>query len=77
MMIIIKIMLFTFQGLVAAEWAPVAPSTYKYSPKSGFTFVGSSNVLGTYECSVPAVGTKAEISLVVKGSSGRHVKTNF
>lgn len=60
-----------FQGLVAAEWAPVSPSTYKYHPKYGFTFLGSSNILGTYECSVHAVGSKVEVSLVVKGSSGK------
>ncbi|ODN02064.1 hypothetical protein Ocin01_04618 [Orchesella cincta] len=59
-------------GLVAAEWAPVAPSTYKYHARTGFTFVSShsNNTLGTYECSVPAVGSKVEISLVAKGSSG-------
>lgn len=65
--------LLFFQGVVAAEWAPVSPSTYKYHPKYGFTFVGAkvNNLLGTYECSVPAVGSKAEISLVIKGSSGK------
>ncbi len=65
--------MFIFQGVVAAEWAPVSPSTYRYHPRFGFTFVGAkvNSLLGTYECSVPAVGSKAEISLVIKGSSGK------